>query len=136
MNKIVVLLVATVMGIASIFTFWASNLMRRTIGRVENVTPEEICHMASFSIYSGRYDKQKETLYLILNNQRSVSLKIEKIYLIYPPNEVKEFDSNEILSGTSLKTIKISGVKDHFSSGIIKTNCPDVFVNFTYSQVV
>ena len=135
MNRILVLLAATIMGIAAIFTVWGSNLMKKTIIKVENTTPEETCHIASFDIYSGRYDKSSKNLYLVLNNKRSVDLRIEKLYIFYPNGEMKTFEINEILKGNMLRSINVIGVEDGFTSGTIKTNCPDVSVDFSYSQV-
>ncbi len=134
-TRIVVLLVATVMSIAAVFTIWGTNLMKRTIMKTENITPAEKCKIAMFQIYSGSYNRNEETLYLILENKRSVDLELEKLYIFYPNGEMKSFDLNETLRGNMLRSIKVNGVKDGFTSGTIKTDCPDVSVDFSYSQV-
>jgi hypothetical protein len=46
------------------------------------------------------------------------------------------FELNNTLEGNILKSINVNGVEDGFSSGTIKTDCPDVSVDFSYSQLI
>ena len=131
-RNIVYLMIATVMGIASIITFWGSSLVEQTLPP-ENRT-EELCHAALFRFYSGNYDKSLKSLHLILENQRSIDLRIEKLYLFYQDG-METFELNEELNGNMLKSIDLTGIEDGFSSGTIKTDCPEVSADFSYSQV-
>jgi len=131
-RNIVYLMIATVMGIASIITFWGSSLVEQTLPP-ENRT-EELCHAALFRFYSGNYDKSSKSLHLILENQRSIDLRIEKLYLFYQDG-METFELNEELNGNMLKSIDLTGIEDGFSSGTIKTDCPEVSADFSYSQV-
>jgi len=131
-RNIVYLMIATVMGIASIITFWGSGLVEQTLPP-ENRT-EELCHAALFRFYSGNYDKSSKILHLILENQRSIDLRVEKLYLFYQDG-METFELNEELNGNMLKSIDLTGIEDGFSSGTIKTDCPEVSVDFSYSQV-
>ncbi|MDI6826238.1 MAG: hypothetical protein QMD36_03530 [Candidatus Aenigmarchaeota archaeon] len=131
--RTVYMLTAVIMSIAGIFTLWGSNLIRQRLNTTEN-TSIEICASASFRFYSGRYDKNNMNLYLILENQRSIDLKLEKLYLFYP-NAIETFELNKTLEGNILKSFNIPRVRDGFNSGTIKTNCPDVSADFGYSQV-
>lgn len=128
----IVFLAASVMAIAGIFTLWGANLIRRTLPP-ENTTGE-VCHGALFRFYSGSYEKDTKKLILILENQRSVDLRLENLYLVYGEN-VKTFPLNERLEGNMLKTLTVNGVDDGFTSGTVKTNCPDVSLEFSYSQL-
>ena len=131
-RNIVYLMIATVMGIASIITFWGSSLVEQTLPP-ENRT-EELCHAALFRFYSGNYDKSSKSLHLILENQRSIDLRLEKLYLFYQDG-METFELNEELNGNMLKSIDMTGIEDGFSSGTIKTDCPEVSADFSYSQV-
>jgi len=132
MDRMVVLLTASIMAIAGIFTLWGANLIRRTLPP-ENTTGE-VCHAALFRFYSGNYEKDTKKLILILENQRSVELRLENLYLIYGEN-VKTFPLNERLEGNMLKSLVVNGVDDGFTSGTVKTNCPEVSLYFKYSQL-
>jgi hypothetical protein len=131
--KVVYALTAVILSLAGVLTLWGSNLVRQRLSTTEN-TSADICTSAVFKFYSGRYDKTNMNLYLVLENQRPVELKIEKLYLIYP-NNVETFEINSTLEGNILKSFIVQGVKDGFKTGTIKTNCPDVSVDFSYSQV-
>jgi hypothetical protein len=134
MNQIY-LLTVVIMGIAGIFTLWGSNLVSNRLGGAQNATPVTTCQSAVFKFYSGKYDRNTRNLYLVLENQRSIELKLNKLYLFYPNNMVS-FGLNSTLEGNILKSINMNGVEDGFSSGAIKTNCPDVSVDFSYSQLI
>jgi len=134
MNQ-VYLLIATVMGIVGIFTLWGSTLVSNRLGGAENATPVTTCQSAVFKFYSGKYDSNTKNLYMVLENQRSIELRLNKLYLFYPKNMVS-FELNNTLEGNILKSINVNGIEDGFSSGTIKTNCPDVSADFSYSQLI
>ena len=134
MVKIIYMMIAVVLTMGTVFTLWGSTLIKEKLNATENITPAEICTSASFKFYSGKYDKANMNLYLVLENQRSVELKLEKLYIFYP-NNFETFDINKTLEGNILKSFNIPGVKDGFSSGTVKTNCPDIETDFSYSQL-
>ena len=128
------LLLATIMGIGAAFILWITTLTTRTLTEEANKT-QEFCGAAMFGIYSGKYDKSSKSLYLILKNMRSIDLELENLYLFYPDNMMKTIPLNEPLKGNILRSINITGIDDGFTKGIIKTNCPEVSVEFSYSKV-
>lgn len=134
MVKIIYMMLAVVMSMGAVLTFWGSTLIKERLNATENITPAEICTSASFKFYSGKYDKANMNLYLVFENQRSIELKLEKLYIFYP-NNFETFDINKTLEGNILKSFNIPGVKDGFSSGTVKTNCPSVETDFSYSQL-
>jgi len=125
---------AVVMGIGAAFILWITSLTTRTLTEEANKT-QEFCGAAMFSIYSGDYDKSSKSLYMILQNKRSIDLQLENLYLFYPNNVMRTIPLNEPLKGNVLRSINVTGVDDGFEKGIIKTNCPEVSVEFTYSKV-
>ncbi len=128
------LLTAAIMGIIGIFTMWGSSLVRDRLGGAENVTPVTTCQSTVINFYSGKYDRNTKKLYLVLENKKSIEVKLDKLYLIYPDNMIT-FELNNTLEGNILRSININEVEDGFSSGTVKTNCPDVSVDFGYSQL-
>jgi flagellin-like protein len=129
-----VILIAVTMTIAGILSYWVSTFVRR-LPPPENATENIMCLDAQFRFYSGSYDSDDEELILVLENQRSLDLELNGLYL---------FDENDMLTdektltgtlkGNRLKSFNVTGV-DVFTKGIIKTNCPEVSVGFTYDQV-
>jgi len=98
------------------------------------------CSNAGFKLISGSYAKSKAQLTLTLENTKSVDLTMEHILFAYPNNAViKKTISGllegRVLEGRETKSFLISQVEDDFFSGQIITNCPDVTVGFTYSDV-
>jgi hypothetical protein len=132
-TRIVTLLTAAVISIGAIISFWGAGLIQKTLNRTQ--TTEELCLGAMFRLYSGKYDSNKKELTLILENQRTIDLKLENLYLFYPNKLMKTFSLNEVLEGNMLKSVVVSDVDDGFETGTIKTNCPDVSLDFTYSDV-
>jgi len=131
-----VLLIATTMSIAGILTYWATGFVRTRLGAIENAS-ESSCTSAQFRLYYGNYENSTRKLYLILENQRATDLKLENVYLFYSGGilTTKSSLANQTLEGNALKSFNITDVDDGFLSGKIKTNCPDVFVDFTLSQL-
>ncbi len=134
MNQIY-LLIGVVMGIVGMFSLWGSTLVGKRLGGAENATPVTTCQSAVFKFYSGKYDRSTKNLYLVLENQRSIELRLDKLYLFYP-NNIVSFEINRTLEGNILKSININNVEDGFASGTIKTNCPNTAADFSYSQLI
>jgi len=128
-------LAGTVVAIGAIFYFWGAQLVQTRLNATAEETSEEICIGAMFILYSGNYNKETKELLLTLENKRGVDLELNNLYLFYPDKEMKTFELNEQLQSTMLKTITVKNVEDGFESGTIKTNCVDVTVDFTYSDV-
>jgi len=128
------LLLATIMGIGAMFTLWVTSLTTITLEEEANKS-QEFCAGAMFGIYSGNYDKSSKSIYMVLQNKRSVDLELENLYLFYPNNVMKTIPLNEPLKGNVLRSINVTEIDDGFVKGIIKTNCPEVEVEFTYSRV-
>lgn len=127
-------LLAIIMGAGGVFTLWATTLTTTTLSEEANKTGE-LCGAAMFGIYSGNYDESSRSLYLVLQNKRSVDLELENLYLFYPNNVMETIPLNEPLKGNVMRSINKTGVDDGFEKGMIKTNCPEVSVEFTYSGV-
>jgi len=125
---------AAIMGTGAVFTLWVTSLTTTTLDEEANKT-QEFCGAAMFGIYSGDYDKSSKSLYLIIQNKRSIDLELENLYLFYPKNVMKTFPLNEPLKGNVMRSINVTEVNDGFTKGMIKTNCPEVSVEFTYSGV-
>jgi len=134
-TRIVVLVVGTVMALGAMFSFWGAELIQTRLNATTEGTPEEVCFGAMFRLYSGSYDSNKKELLLVFENQRGVELELKTLYLFYPNEEMKTFELNEPLQGNMLLSIPIEDIEDGFESGTVKTNCPDVTLDFTYSQV-
>ena len=132
-----VILIAATMSIAGILTFWATGFVKSRLTSVENTTVETSCIAAQFRLYSGTYDNSTSpsTLYLILENQRSIDLTLNNLYLFYPNGDLEEKTLTGTLEGNKLKSFNVTDIKDGFTNGMIKTNCPDVDVDFTFSQL-
>ena len=133
-----VILIAATMSIAGILTYWATGFVRTRLGTVENATEETTCLYAQFKLYSGIFENSTDPdrLYLILENQRSIDLKLESLYLFYPDGTLDQVSLNEtILEGNALKSINRNVTNKGFETGRIKTNCPDVSVDFSKSQL-
>jgi len=129
------ILAGTVVAIGAIFSFWGAQLVQTRLNATANKTPEEICIGAMFKLYSGSYDSNKKELLLILENQRKVDLELKTLYLFYPNKEMKTFELNKALQGNMLISIPVKNVDAGFESGTIKTNCPEVSLDFTNSDV-
>jgi len=135
MKRIVMVLIATTFSISGILYYWGTNLVERTLAEAEEFSMETDCPSALFKFYSGSYNHSKEELVLILENKRSVDLRMENVYLFYPNGVMMDIPVNETLEGIGIESFRFLGIDDGFTNGRIKTNCPDVAVEFTYSQV-
>jgi len=129
-----VILIATTMSIAGILSYWATSFVRTRLVETENQTQDTGCLVAQFRLYSGSYNNITKDLILILENQRSVGLSLRDVYLFYGAVlDTKTLSGT--LEGNALKSFNVTNVNDNFDRGVIKTNCPDISVEFTYSQV-
>lgn len=124
----VVLIVITLV-IAGALSYWATNINR---GRMAK---ENECGDTGFRLYSGKYDVSAQTLFLVLENTKKASLKDMIVYLFYSETGIDKKSLGGTLEGNSLKSFNIINVEDGFKSGVIKTHCPDVSVDFTYADV-
>jgi len=135
LNRTLTILFSLTFTITGILIYWGTNLVSKTLTTAENTTGNTNCPLALFTLYSGSYDKDTKNLILILENKRSVDLKIDTVYLFYENNVMRTFQVNQILSGNELKSISLTGVDDGFQTGRIKTNCPELSVDFMYSEL-
>ncbi len=131
-----VVLIAATMTIAAVIAFWASGFVKEKLTESESITGGSKCFGAEFNLRSGSYDSSTKSLHLILDNRKSVDLQIKNVFLIYSdePVATKTLD-NTTLKGNEIKDFTIENVDDGFLTGEIKTQCPDVSIYFTYSQV-
>jgi flagellin-like protein len=128
-----VILIAATMSVAGILAFWTTGFVKTRLTETAGVTGGPECLGAEFELKSGTY--KDNTLYLILDNKRSVDLLLTNLFLIYPDNRVEPKPLNETLKGNEIKTTTVSDIADGFLTGEIKTQCSDVSVFFTYKQV-
>jgi len=131
-----VILIAATMSIAGILSFWASGFVKTRLSESGNVTVESSCLGAEFKLHSGSYDN--ETLILVIDNTRTVDLALENIYFFYDDGSIVDRSlDNTVLKGNEIKQIPVPGnVPANFTSAKIKTNCPEVYLDFTFSQVI
>ncbi len=128
-------LFAVTFSVATILSYWGTSLVQRTLTEAEEMSMETDCPSALFTFYSGEYNTSTENLVLILDNKRSVDLRLENLYLFYPNGVMEDIPLNETLEGNGMESLSLVGIKDGFTKGRINTNCPEVSVEFTYSQV-
>lgn len=133
-----VILIAATMSIAGILSYWASSFVQGRLEESENVTSEEQtqCIGAKFRLYStGTYTNSTDILRVILENQRSYDLLLRDLYLFYPNDEFRTVDLNDVLLEKNvLKQFNFTVTTgDDFYKGQIRTNCPEVYVEFTNS---
>ena len=128
------LLIGTVMALGTIISFWGAQLVQTQLNTTDK-TPAEICAGAMFRLYYGKYDSGEKELLLFFENQRGVDLELKNLYLFYPDDEMKTFELNEALGSNMLLSITVEDVEDGFEDGTVKTDCPDVTLDFTYSEV-
>ena len=134
-----VILIAATMSIAGILTFWATGFVKSRLNATDSNVEDTRCLAAQFRLYSGTFDNSTYPspgyISLILENQRSVDLTLNSVYLFYPNGNLIEKTLTGTLEGNKLKSFNVTDVDDGFISGKIKTNCPDVEVDFTISQL-
>ncbi|MCX6821688.1 MAG: hypothetical protein NTW30_02810 [Candidatus Aenigmarchaeota archaeon] len=135
-----VILIAATMSLAGILTFWTTSFISNKLNQSSTVNDETNCLGAEFKLRpESKYDNG--TLFLIVENIRAVDLKLENLYLFYPDTGVDppvplnsfELNKGEIKSLSPLDDVTI---RDGFTGGKIKTNCPTASLEFTYSNGV
>jgi len=132
-----VILIAATMSIAGILTFWTTGFVSRKLNESSSVTDETSCLGAEFKLHpSSNYNNG--TLFLRLDNRRTVDLKLETLYLFYSDNRMDTVPLNSfLLKGNEIKELPlIVDVAPELVNGKIKTNCPTVYLDFTYSNGV
>ncbi len=130
-----VILIAATMSIAGIISFWASSFVTRELSGVENATAGTTCAAAKFRLYSGSYDVANKKLVFILENQRFQEVKLDRLYLFNPNNDLRSLTLNGTLAGNELKTFNVSGIDDGFERAEIRSTCPEVLASFNYNDV-
>jgi hypothetical protein len=128
-----VILIAATMSIAGVLIYWSSSFVQQKLNTTGSMTDETSCLGAEFKIHSASFTNG--TLFLRLDNRRSVDLTLENLYLFYPDNKMETYPLNTKLLGNEIKQLTIPNVTDGFTGGEIKTQCPTIFLDFTYSQV-
>jgi flagellin-like protein len=128
-----VILIAATMSIAGILAYWTTGFVKTRLTEAESITGGAKCLGAEFQLRSGSYENN--TLHLILDNRKTVDLFLTNLFLIYPDNKLDTKLLNKTLKGNEIKPLTIPDVDPGFLTGEIKTQCPDVSVYFTYSQV-
>ncbi len=131
-----VILIAATMSIAGILTFWTTSFITKKLNESSSVNSETSCLGAEFKLNSASFNNG--TLYLRLDNRRNIDLTLENLYLFYSGNRMETVPlSSFLLKGNEIKQLPpILDVEPGFVSGKIKTNCPEIFLDFTSSQVV
>ncbi len=130
-----VILIAATMSIAGILTFWTSGFVSKKLSESSNTTGETACLGAEFKLHpSSSYNKVSGVLSLRLDNIRSVDLKLMNLYVFDSSNKMTTHSLNStLLRGNEIKPLD-SNVGSNLVSGEIKTNCPEVSLQFTYSE--
>lgn len=128
-----VILIAATMTLAGILAYWTTGFVKTRLTETESITGGSECFGADFKLRSGSY--KDNALYVILDNRKPVNLLLTNLFLIYPDNRVVTVSLNETLKGNEIKAVNIENVENNFLTGEIKTQCSDISVFFTYSQV-
>lgn len=127
-----VLLIAVTMSIAGILIYWSTSFVQKKLSETgDNSTYETLCLGAEFKLHSASFNNG--TLFLRIDNQRTIDLTLENLYLFYPDNKMETVPLNALLKGNEIKQFTLSNITDGFTNGKIKTTCPTVFLDFTYS---
>lgn len=116
----IALVVITII-IAALLSFWVSG--------IRSNDKKTDCSTARFKLYSGIYDSSTSSISLILENFGSIELKQLKLYLFYQDKKIiekplKNLDSNKI------KSYNIIEIPKDFEKGLIKSNCPEITIQF------
>jgi flagellin-like protein len=130
-----VILIAITMTIAGILSFWATGFMKSKLAEVENTTQGTDCLAAKFVVYSSTYNNKTKTLYTIVDNRMTIDLVLENLYIFYPDNKLVTKPLNLELNSNVVKELNITDVPEGFTNAKIKSNCPEVFVDFIPTMV-
>ena len=122
--KLAIVLVVITIIIAAGLSFWASGISNKKIEK------ETDCSIAEFKMYSGSYDSSQSSLFLILENLQPTELKKLSLYLFYVDKTIVEKPMEENLGANKLKPYNFTNILKDFEKGLIKTNCPDVNIQF------
>jgi flagellin-like protein len=130
-----VILIAVTMTIAGILSFWATSFVHRGLPEGENVTQDINCQGAQFRLYSTcNYHSQTKEIVFVLENQRSIDLNFDKLYVFYP-DRLEDHVLPGTLAGNELKRFNVSNIETGFEKLQIRTACSGVFIEFNCSQV-
>jgi flagellin-like protein len=125
-----VILIAITMTIAGILSFWATGFMKSKLSEVENTTQGTDCLAAEFVVYSSTYNTKTKNLYIVVDNRRTIDLVLENLYIFYPDNKLVTKPLNVELKSNEVKQMNITDVEEGFTNAKVKSNCPEVFVDF------
>lgn len=119
----VILVVITII-IAATLSFLASG--------IGNKNPEKKtdCSIAEFKLYSGTYDSSKSSIFFILENLQPTELKSMTLFIFYTDKTIIEKPMEKNLEASKIKSYEFSEIPSNFEKGLIKTNCPDVTIEF------
>jgi len=112
-----------------------STTMKSKLSEVENTTQDTGCLAAEFVVYSSTYNNITKTLYIIVDNRMNVNLVLENLYIFYPNNKSVTKPLNLELNSNVVKELNITDVPEGFTNAKIKSNCPEVFVDFIPTMV-
>ena len=119
----IALVVITII-IAAGLSLWASGIGNKDIEK------ETDCSLAQFKLYSGAYDSSQSSISFVLENLRPTGLNHLTLYIFYPDKTIIEKPMEENLEASKIKSYDFSEIPKDFEKGLIKTNCPNVAVEF------
>lgn len=131
-----VILIAATMSLAGVLSFWVGTFIPKTLQAAENSTQDNTCTSAQFRVYTGNYYSSDKKLVVILENQRLMNVKLDKLYLFYPNDDLKTIPLNGTLGGNELKSFNISGVDAGFNEGEIRATCSGVIAKFMCNTTI
>jgi len=124
-----VLLIAATMSIAGILAWWSSTYIKSTLPAVNET--EAKCKFAEFAIYYCNYSSSDNTITMILENRRDVTLSDLNMFVIFSDLNTSSFNISGSLPANSMQTYKVNIGRGDYSEIKIKTQCPDVEVKST-----
>ncbi|MBL7170298.1 MAG: hypothetical protein ISS48_04720 [Candidatus Aenigmarchaeota archaeon] len=122
--QLAIALVVITIIIAAGLSFWASGFSNR------GVEKETDCTIASFKLYSGEYDSSTSSVSFVLENLQPTELRHLTFYVFYPDKTIIEKPMEENLGASKLQPYNFEDVPKDFEKGMVKTNCPNVNVEF------
>jgi flagellin-like protein len=122
-----VLLIAITMTLAGIVAFWGSSFVRTGLPTENQTQALQACIGGSIELISSSYDSNTQTFTITIYNNGTQRLVITNITFIYADRaESKEINS-EISPGQVIVR-SINNVIGNYTSFIISTNCPNIYI--------
>ena len=119
----IALVVITII-IAAVLSFWASGFGNKGSEKQTD------CSIAEFRLYSGSYNSSTSSIFFVLENLQPTELRDLTLYLFYPDKTIIEKPMDGDLGANKLKPYNFTGIPKDFEKGLIKTNCPEVTIQF------